>query len=254
MATLSPPAPAKVRVLDVDISATSYAETCACLEAWGRAGSGVYVAICNVHTVMEAHGDPAYAAVLNGAAIATPDGMPLVWALRRQGHAGQPRVYGPDLLLAFAAHASRREGLTSYFYGGAEGVAETLARNLAGRFPGFRVVGTESPPFRDLTPSEDEEAVARINDSGAQVVWVGLGAPKQERWMAAHAGRVRGVMVGVGAAFDFHAGRVRQAPRWMMRAGLEWLYRLWAEPRRLWRRYLVNNPHFLWHLLREARG
>ncbi len=244
-------APPKTRVLDVDLSATDYPEACARLIDWGRARRGVYVAVCNVHTVMEAHADPAYAAVLNGAAMATPDGMPLVWALRRLGRPGQQRVYGPDLLLAFADRAARAGGLSSYFYGGAEGVAEAVGRTLAARFPGLQIAGAESPPFRPLTPEEDQAAVDRINASGAHVLWVGLGAPKQEEWMARHAGRIQPVMVGVGAAFDFVAGRKPQAPRWMMSAGLEWLYRLAVEPRRLWKRYLVHNPHFLWLLRKQ---
>lgn len=235
-------------MLGVGISATSYGELCRLLARWARAGEPGYVCVCNVHTVMEAHRDAGYAEVLNNAAVATPDGMPLVWALRRLGRRGQKRVYGPDLLLTFAEFAAREEDLASYFYGGEPGVAGELARTLAERFPGFPAVGFESPPFRDLTDEEDAAAVERINASGAQVLWVGLGAPKQERWMAAHLGRVRPVMVGVGAAFDLLTGRVRQAPRWMMRAGLEWLFRLAVEPRRLWRRYLLHNPHFLWHL------
>jgi len=256
-------APAKVPVLGVGVSATDYSEACRLLARWGRAGEDAYVCVCNVHTVMEAHRDPGYAAILNGAAIATPDGMPLVWALRRLGRPGASRVYGPDLLLAFAEFAADagadagEPGLASYFYGGAPGVAAALARSLAERFSGFCSAGAESPPFRELSPEEDAAAVERINASGAKILWVGLGAPKQERWMAAHLGRVKPVMVGVGAAFDFLTGRVRQAPRWMMRAGLEWLFRLATEPRRLWRRYLFTNPHFLWHLagqLRRERG
>lgn len=244
----APPAPPKIRVLETGISATSYAEACEAIAAWGRAGRAAYICACNVHTVMEARRDPEYARVLNEAAMATPDGMPLVWALRRLGAPKQERVYGPDLLLEFAARAAGRPDLASYFYGGAEGVAGELARNLAERFPGFRTAGHESPPFRELTGEEDTAAVERINASGANVLWVGLGAPKQERWMAAHLGRVRPVMIGVGAAFDFLTGRTRQAPRWMMRAGLEWAFRLAVEPRRLWRRYLFNNPGFAWRV------
>ncbi len=240
--------PPKVRVLDVGISATSCEEVCLLLAGWSRSRRRAYVAICNVHSVMEAHKDPAFAEVLNGAAVVTPDGVPLVWALRLLGQKGQTRVYGPDLLLAFAESAAGQDDLTSYFYGGAEGVAAELAEGLAKRFPGFCVAGAESPPFRELTAEEDAAVIERVNASGAKVLWVGLGCPKQERWMAERVDRIRPVMVGVGAAFDFHTGRVRQAPRWMMRCGLEWLFRLLAEPRRLWRRYLFNNPHFLWHL------
>lgn len=235
-------------MLEAGISSTSLRQACECVAAWARSGRPAYVCVCNVHTVMEAHKDPAYARIIDGAAMATPDGMPLVWALRRLGAPNQERVYGPDLLMEFASLAAGRAELASYFYGGAEGVAGELAARLSAKFPGFRVVGHESPPFRDLDAGEDAAAVERINRSGASVLWVGLGAPKQERWMAAHAGRIRPVMIGVGAAFDFLTGRTPQAPRWMMRSGLEWAFRLAVEPRRLWRRYLFNNPHFLWHM------
>jgi len=250
---MPPDAPEKVSVLETGISATSYSELVRLIAKWGRAGQQAWVAICNVHAVMEAHKDPGFARVLNAAAVATPDGMPLVWALRRAGRTGQSRVYGPDLLAEFAKFAAGEEDLASYFYGGGRGVADELAAELGRRFPGFRVAGAESPPFRELTPEEDAAAVERINASGAKVLWVGLGCPKQERWMYAHREVINPVMIGVGAAFDFHTGRVRQAPRWMMRVGLEWLFRLAVEPGRLWRRYLLNNPHFLWHLYLAGR-
>lgn len=251
-----PPPPPKATVLDVPLSLTTHGEVCHLIHAWGAAHAGAYVCVCNVHTVMEAADDPTYAAVLRHATVATPDGTPLVWMLRALGHRRQTRVYGPDLLLAFADYGART-GAGQYFYGGAPGVAETLARRLAARFPGFRCVGVESPPYRELSAEEDAAVVARINASGADVVWVALGAPKQERWMAAHAGRIGATLVGVGAAFDFHAGTVRQAPRWMMRLGLEWLFRLGAEPGRLWKRYVWHNPRFVWRALmqyRRARG
>ena len=240
--------PPKTRVLDVGISRTSYEDTCRWIAVWADSGTPAYICVCNVHSVMEAHNDPEVAQALNGASISTPDGVPLVWALRAQGTRDQQRVYGPDLVLAFAEFAAKRQHLASYFYGAGPGVANELASTLTARYPGFEVVGSESPPFRDLTPAEDEEAVRRINESGAKVLWVGLGAPKQELWMAAHADRIRPVMVGVGAAFDFLTGRTAQAPRWMMDAGLEWAFRFATEPRRLWRRYVYNNPHFLWHM------
>ncbi len=240
-------APEKVRVLDTGLSATSYDELVRLIAEWGRSRQRAWIAICNVHALMEAHKDPAFAAVLDAAAVATPDGVPLVWALRRSGKKGQQRVYGPDLLAEFAKFAAGEKDLASYFWGGGEGVAEELAAKLRARFPGFEVAGAESPPFRELTAEEDAAAVERINSSGAKVLWVGLGCPKQEKWMHAHSDAINPVMIGVGAAFDFHTGRVRQAPRWMMRCGLEWLFRLCVEPGRLWRRYLFNNPHFLWH-------
>lgn len=239
--------PLKANILDVGISTTSYRQTCKFLTEWGSAHASGYVCVCNVHTIMEAHKNPEYKAILNGAEIATPDGMPLVWCLRRMGFPRQNRVYGPDLLLAFAAYASRQSEITSYFFGGAPGVAHKLANSLTCRFPGFKTAGCESPPYRDLSPEEDQAYVDAINASGANVIWIGLGAPRQEQWMAAHANRINAIMVGVGAAFDFLSGHKPQAPRWMMQMGLEWLFRLRAEPRRLWSRYFLHNPHFLWH-------
>jgi N-acetylglucosaminyldiphosphoundecaprenol N-acetyl-beta-D-mannosaminyltransferase len=164
------------------------------------------------------------------------------------------RVYGPDLLLACCAQSVAR-GDRHFFYGGAEGVAERLIGRLQSRYPGLNVAGSYSPPFGPMTAAEDADIVRRINEAAPDIVWVGLSTPKQERWMAEHAGRVHApVLVGVGAAFDFHAGVKRQAPRWMQRAGLEWLFRLGTEPRRLWRRYLVNNPVFVWRVLLQIAG
>ena len=194
---------------------------------------------------MECQRDKKLKQVLNHAGMVTPDGVPLVWLCRLQGHKNTRRVYGPDLLLA-ACERSLTTGWKHYFYGGAPGVAEKLIANLEKRFPGLPVAGFDTPPFRPLTPEEDRAAVEQINASGADIVWVGLGAPKQEYWMAEHLGKVNApVMIGVGAAFDFHAGVKKQAPRWMQRSGLEWLFRLATEPRRLWKRYLINNPLFI---------
>jgi N-acetylglucosaminyldiphosphoundecaprenol N-acetyl-beta-D-mannosaminyltransferase len=184
----------------------------------------------------------------------TPDGMPLVWLNHLHGRRWVERVYGPDLLLAMCAH-SLSTGYRHYFYGGAEGIPELLATRLQERFPGLRVAGTYSPPFRPMTPAEDAELVERINASGADIVWVGISTPKQDRWMADHVGRLTAsVLVGVGAAFDFHAGVKPQAPRWMQRNGLEWLFRLATEPRRLGRRYVLYNPLFVWLVIQQALG
>src|SRR3712207_6619190 len=177
--------------------------------------------------------------------------MPMVWAGRRAGAAHMERVYGPDLMLALLERAAQR-GWRSFFYGGAEGVPELLAQRLTERFADLQVAGTYSPPFRPLTPAEDVEIVEKINASGADIVWIGLSTPKQERWMAAHVGRLDApAMLGVGAAFDIHAGVLPQAPLWMQQRGLEWVYRLLREPRRLWRRYLGNNPRFVIAILRN---
>jgi len=232
------------RILGMRVDPTSYEEATEKVLAWAAAGESRYVCVANVHMVMEAHDDPSFRALVNAADLVTPDGMPLVWMLRKLGYPHQERVYGPELTSRVCAEAARR-GVPVGFYGGHPEALEALVRNLSARFPGLRVVYAYSPPFRPLTPEEDEGVTEEINASGARILFVGLGCPKQEWWMAEHKGRVRAVMLGVGAAFDFHAGRVRQAPVWMQRAGLEWLFRLVQEPRRLWRRYLKHNPRFL---------
>jgi N-acetylglucosaminyldiphosphoundecaprenol N-acetyl-beta-D-mannosaminyltransferase len=200
---------------------------------------------------MESQRDPTLRDIHNQSGLTTPDGMPLVWAARYAGAPTVSRVYGPDLFLTMAAHA-QHDGTRWYFYGGKEGVAEELATRMRARYPGLQVVGVYSPPFRALTPDEDEAILRIINDARPDVVWVGLSTPKQERWMASHLGRVNAsALIGVGAAFDIHAGNLRQAPHWMQRSGTEWIFRLMMEPRRLWRRYLRNNPVFAFRILRR---
>ncbi len=180
--------------------------------------------------------------------------MPLVWLGKRAGLGTVSRVYGPDLMLHFC-RLSALSGYTQYFYGGADGIPEKLAQNLQARFPELKVAGAYSPPFRELTMAEDEEIIEKINKANPDVVWVGLGTPKQDLWMASHRKKLHApVLIGVGAAFDFHTGRVRQAPKWMQKAGLEWFFRLFMEPRRLWRRYLLYNPWFLWLVFLQQTG
>lgn len=242
---------ARVDVLGVRVSAVNPNSALARIGGWVERGDRQYVCVTGVHGVMESQADPGLLAVHNASGLTVPDGVPLVWCARRAGSAETARVYGPDLMLAVLERAAER-GWSSYFYGGAPGVPEQLASTMAARFPGLRVAGSESPPFRPLTAQESLEVVERINGSGADLVWVGLSTPKQERWMAAHrAGLDAAVLLGVGAAFDFHTGRVRQAPSWMQTRGLEWLFRLAVEPRRLWRRYLSNNPRFVVAILRR---
>jgi N-acetylglucosaminyldiphosphoundecaprenol N-acetyl-beta-D-mannosaminyltransferase len=250
--------PLKKSVLGIGVSVTSYGEVLRVCAQWieeRRAAGGSqlparYAAILNVHSVMTGVLDSSFRAVLNGADLGTSDGMPLVWALRWLGARGQRRVYGPDLMLALCGQAARL-GHRIFLYGGREETLAQLGELLRTRFPNLSIAGAYAPPFRRLTPEEDAACMARICASGADLAFVGIGAPKQERWMAEHKAKMPGVvMLGVGAAFDFHCGRVRQAPGWMQRAGLEWLFRLYMEPGRLWRRYVLLNPLFviLWSL------
>jgi N-acetylglucosaminyldiphosphoundecaprenol N-acetyl-beta-D-mannosaminyltransferase len=219
------------------------------LEARGARRLG-YICLGTAHGLTEARGDAALRRIYNASWLTTPDGMPLVWL----GPSGVERVYGPDLMLA-VCDAGRAVGLTHYFYGGAPGVAEALCDRLAARFPGLKIVGLSSPPFRPLQPAEKAALGAEIARLQPDVIWVGLGTPKQERFMAEFAPILdAGVLIGVGAAFDFHSGRVRQAPRWIRRSGVEWLFRLCTEPRRLGPRYLKTNPLFVLHLLAQRLG
>jgi len=239
------PTVCRSNILGVGVSALNMELACETIGQQIAKREPSYICVSTVHCVMESQRDARYRCILNQSFLTTPDGMPLVWVSRLQGHPEVSRVYGPDLMLALFA-ASESAGYKHFLYGGASGVPEALAARLRERFPGAQVVGAYAPPFRDLTQEEEDEIVRRINGSGADIVWVGLGTPKQDYWMAEHLGRLAApVMIGVGAAFDFHAGRKRQAPRWMQRSGLEWLFRLLSEPRRLWRRYLLNNPLFV---------
>ena len=246
--------PTRYDVVGTGVDAVDPAATLDAIATWIRSGERSYVAFANVHGVMEASRHAALRRAYAGAGLTVPDGMPLVWMGRLQGRRGVRRVYGPDTVLLVCERAAR-EGWSCFFYGGAPGVAEHLASIMAGRFPGLRVAGVRSPPFRTLTEDEDRDEAARLDDSGASIVFVGLGCPKQEEWMERQRPRLRApVLLGVGAAFDFHTGRVRQAPRWMMAVGLEWLFRLAAEPRRLWRRYLLYNPLFVWYATLQLVG
>ncbi|MBE9137134.1 WecB/TagA/CpsF family glycosyltransferase [Nodosilinea sp. LEGE 07088] len=232
------------RILKTRVDATSYADACDRIQAWAAAGRSCYVVAANVHVVMTAYWNPAYQRVLDAAALVTADGMPLVMGLRLLGMPGQSRVYGPDLMLAWCDRAARL-GWPIYLYGGTDAMLAKMVVHLKTQIPGLPIAGTYAPPFRSLSVAEAKADVDRINQSGARVVFVGLGCPKQEQWMHRHQGQVHAVMIGVGAAFSFLSGDVAQAPRWMMAFGLEWLYRLGQEPGRLWQRYLVNNPMFI---------
>jgi N-acetylglucosaminyldiphosphoundecaprenol N-acetyl-beta-D-mannosaminyltransferase len=217
------------------------------MDAAIAAGERCYLTAAAVNLVMSAREDSATRAAVLEATLAVPDGQPLVWALKALGHTRATRIYGPDLMAHYCARAAHEGGTTMYLYGGRTPAAlELLQERLCARFPGLRIVGGYSPPFREPTAEEDARTIAAIDACGAQVVWVGTGQPKQELWMHRMRPRLSApLLVGVGAAFDFHAGLVPQAPPWMGRNGLEWLYRLAREPRRLWRRYARYNPRFL---------
>jgi N-acetylglucosaminyldiphosphoundecaprenol N-acetyl-beta-D-mannosaminyltransferase len=249
-------APPHFDVLGVPVSAIRMSDAVATIESWIADRAPRYVCVTGVHGVMESQRDEELRRIHERAGMVTPDGMPLVWLAHLDGRRHVERVYGPDLMLA-CCEQSIRSGTRHFFFGGAPGIAARLAARLSARFPGLVVAGTCCPPFRQPTAEEDAQIVATIDAARPDIVWVGLSTPKQERWMADHVGRVDApVLVGVGAAFDFHAGVKRQAPRWMQRSGTEWVFRLATEPRRLWRRYLVNNPSFVWRVAqsRMRRG
>lgn len=242
------------RVLGMRVDATSYAECARTVLEMAEAATGGMTCVATVHMVMEAFDDPDFQRIVNTADRVTPDGMPLVWALRRAGFSEASRVYGPDLTPIVCAGAAER-GIPVGFYGGTPEVLERLREVLNARFPQLAIPFMWSPPFRDLDAEEDEHITEAIEASGIGVLFVGLGCPKQERFMAAHRARLSCAQVGVGAAFDFLAGVKSQAPSVLQRAGLEWAFRLATEPRRLWRRYLVGNSRFLFHsLLRGELG
>jgi N-acetylglucosaminyldiphosphoundecaprenol N-acetyl-beta-D-mannosaminyltransferase len=239
-------------ILGVDISAVDLARAVDTIHRWILTRRQSYVCVTGVHGVMESQSDPQLKRIHNAAGMVVPDGMPMVWISRLRGHRQISRVCGRDLMTG-VCEASLRHGWRHFFYGGAEGVADTLARRLGERFSGIRIAGTYCPPFRPLSDEEDRQVVQLINGARPDIVWVGLSTPKQERWMAGHLGKIQApAMLGVGAAFDFHAGLKRSAPNWMQRSGMEWFYRMCAEPRRLAGRYLTHNPRFLACLLLES--
>jgi N-acetylglucosaminyldiphosphoundecaprenol N-acetyl-beta-D-mannosaminyltransferase len=253
-ASIGQSAPDRVNVLGVGVSAITMTQALTVIDGWIATRAHHYVCVTGVHGVMESYRDAALRRIHNRAGLVTPDGMPLVWLSWLNGQHHVERVYGPDLMLACCGR-SVSKGYRHFFYGGAPGVAARLAERLQERFPGLLVAGTWSPPFHDLSPGEEQALIDRINSAEPHIVWVGLSTPKQERWMARLVGRLHApVLMGVGAAFDFHAGLKPQAPRWMQRSGLEWTFRLATEPRRLWRRYLINNPLFIWRTLLQAVG
>lgn len=248
--------PPRFNVLGVGVHALSLpvARDLVIAAARAEAGKPNYVCFCDVNSVSCAQRDPAHLSRLNRSFLTTPDGMPLVWLGKRVGHKATSRVYGPDLVLEVCRATAGTE-LTHFFYGGGPGTADALAASLSARFPGLKIAGTQTPPFRPLTTEEADELEKRINALRPSFFWVGLSTPKQEAFMAEYSERLGApVMLGVGAAFDFLSGRVSQAPRWIQRSGFEWVWRLCAEPRRLAPRYFKNNPLFVLRILAQLAG
>jgi N-acetylglucosaminyldiphosphoundecaprenol N-acetyl-beta-D-mannosaminyltransferase len=244
----------RVNVLGVGISKLNLRTACAAIaDAVVQKRKG-YICVTGVHGVIEAQSNAEFRGILNRAFLCTPDGMPMVWLGKLQGFPDMGRVYGPDLMLEICRW-SQSNRCVHFLYGGASGVAEELKQQLQTRFPGLQIGGCYTPPFRPLNSEEERSLNEMLRETQPDIMWVGLSTPKQERFMAEYLPKLDvTLMIGVGAAFDFHAGRVKQAPRWMQASGLEWFYRLCQEPRRLWRRYLKNNPLFLWRILGQLLG
>jgi N-acetylglucosaminyldiphosphoundecaprenol N-acetyl-beta-D-mannosaminyltransferase len=244
----------RINVLGVGVSAIDVKLAVAEIEHWIAEGKREYVCVTGMHGVVESQSAASLREIHNRAGLVTPDGMPMVWLLWWHGHREADRVCGAELMAAVFEQGGRR-GWRHFLYGAKPETLSRLEANLRQRVPDAKIVGRLSPPFRELTPDERVRIVDEINASGADIVWVGLSTPKQERWMAANRSQLRAsALIGVGAAFDFHAGTVRQAPRFIQRSGFEWLYRLAAEPRRLWRRYATGVPIFLWWILLQKAG
>ena len=240
------------KILDVPVGLAGPERAIALVDAWISARQGSFVCFRDVHGIVRCQDDDELKAIHHRAGLVAADGVPLVWIARWRGYRQISRVSGADFVPAFCAH-SVSKGYRHFFYGGAEGVADQLAEGMAARHAGLEVAGTYTPPFRPLTEAEKTEVTELIEASGADVVWVGLSTPKQEYWMGEFSERLTTkVLFGVGAAFDYNTGRVKRAPRWMQHAGLEWAFRLICEPKRLWRRYLIDMPRFLWLLVRET--
>lgn len=241
----------RVDILGVGVSAIDMAEAVDSIGTWIGDRQRTYVCVTGVHGVMESQRDPHLASIHNRSGMTTPDGMPMVWCGRFAGARNMTRVYGPDLMLEVCRVGAERRW-RMFFYGAAPGIPEELAVRLQHEYPGLEVVGAFSPPFRELDDVEATEIAEMIDAASPDIVWIGLSTPKQERWMDRFRPLLSApVLIGVGAAFDIHAGKLPQAPLWMQRSGLEWLFRLMKEPRRLWRRYLTNNPRFVWGVLRR---
>ena len=248
---LCQPRPERTNVLGVGISVINLESARDFLAQAIRARQRGYVCVTGVHGVMEAQSDDRLRTILNGALLCTPDGIPMVWMGKFRGWRQMGRVYGPDLMLEICA----LPGCRHFLYGGSNGTANLLQKKLQARFPQIQIVGTYEPPWRPLDPAEEKQLIERCCQARPDIIWVGLSTPKQEKFMAEYLAKLdTTLMAGVGAAFDIHSGRLKQAPRWMQNSGLEWLFRLFQEPRRLWRRYLANNPRFLFRAACQLSG
>lgn len=239
-------------ILRTRINVTNMQETLDYIHMHIEALRGKYICVSNVHTTVMAYENKKYRAIQNGAAMALPDGAPLSIYSRRKGFVQAQRVTGPDLMLELF-RVSPQYGYRHYFYGATQETLADMRKALERDFPKITIAGMYSPPFRRLTDEEEQQAVWQINKAQPDFIWVGLGAPKQEEWMAAHKDKVSGVMFGVGAGFDYLAGHIQRAPKWMQRMSLEWLYRLLQDPKRLWNRYITTNIKFFWYIFREHR-
>jgi N-acetylglucosaminyldiphosphoundecaprenol N-acetyl-beta-D-mannosaminyltransferase len=242
-----------VKIISSNVNQTTYEVVTKQVVEWAQIEVSKYICAANVHMLMKAWDDDTFWRVVNDADLVTPDGMPLVWVLRLKGCRNQQRVYGPTLML-HVLEMSARENVPVGFFGGKPEVLDSLVERMKAKYSELNVMYSYSPPFRSLTQVEDEQITGDIRRSGAKILFVALGCPKQERWMAAHRDLFSAVMVGVGAAFDFHAGVIKQAPVWVQKAGLEWLFRFFQEPRRLWKRYLIQNPRFVVLALADLLG
>lgn len=244
----------RCNVLGVGISAINMTDALRITDDFLCSNRKGYVCVTGVHGVIEAQNDAEFRHILNNSALTTPDGMPMVWVGRLRGFRNMRRVYGPDFMLELCRLSIERN-YTHMFYGGKPGIAEALRDALVYRMPGLQVVGTFTPPFQALNQDEESALISQINELRPDVLWVGLSTPKQERFMANYLHKLNvKLMVGVGAAFDIHTGHVKDAPGWMKISGLQWLHRLWQEPKRLWRRYLVNNPIFVYRIVLQLVG
>ncbi|MBF0239351.1 MAG: WecB/TagA/CpsF family glycosyltransferase [SAR324 cluster bacterium] len=246
--------PQRLNVLGIGVSITNMLDTLGRFDTWIQNHEKHFVCVRDVHGVMLSQEDEKLRDIHKQAGLITPDGRPLVWLGRLSGQTHMTQVCGFDLMLAVCSH-SVTKNYRHFLYGAAEGVPELLKQNLQKLFPGLDVCGVYSPPFRPMTPEEDQELIQMINDAKPDIVWVGLSTPKQEYWMAQHTDSLNAsVLIGVGAAFDFHAGLKQRAPHWMQISGMEWFYRLLSEPRRLWKRYLYHNPRFIILILLQLLG